>query len=151
MKGTAIRHRPWLLLPGVLVLASVASGSEASKPATSCDRTATVQPAPVVATPAPAPAEAGMRAFIDPETGQLGHGTVLPEITPAEDAVLNERSSEPVVTVFPDGSAMVELNGTCQDFLVIELDANGNKTVGCKQDHAHVATTPAAAPQPQDR
>jgi hypothetical protein len=94
-----------------------------------------------------------MRAFIDPETGQLGHGTVLPEITPAEDAVLNERSSEPVVTVFPDGSAMVELNGTCQDFLVIELDANGNKTVGCKQDpnHKHVATTPAAAPQPQDR
>jgi hypothetical protein len=93
-----------------------------------------------------------MRAFIDPETGQLGSPTELPPLTPEETAALEaQKTNDPVQIIFPDGSAMVDLKGTCQEFVVMEIDAQGKRTVRCVQHPDLPAHTPAPAAQPQDR
>jgi hypothetical protein len=114
---------------------------------------ATAQPA---ATPQPAPAadkatalQPGMRAFIEPETGKLGQPAVVPALTPEEEAA--KPANEPVLVHMPDGSDMLELNGAIQDYMVIKLDANGNKVVNCVEDPKAALQTPPPAPQREDR
>lgn len=92
----------------------------------------------------------GMRAYIDPETGQIGVPSVLPALTPEETAEL-QALQPPVETVLPDGSVMLELNGNCQDYFMIELDANGQKVTRCIQDPKAVTQTLPPAPQREDR
>lgn len=88
-------------------------------------------------------AAAGMRAYIDPETGQLGTPASLPPLSTEEKALL-EPAQAPREVVLPDGSVMLELNGTGQEFTVMHLDAAGNRTVQCVQDPAAVASTAPA-------
>lgn len=89
---------------------------------------------------------AGMRAYIDPETGQLGTPASLPPLSIEEKALL-EPAQTPREVVLPDGSVMLELNGTGQEFTVMHLDAAGNRTVQCVQNApaAVVSTAPAGA------
>ena len=62
-----------------------------------------------------------MRAFIDPETGLITS-------TPPPGAIVPEEARpEPVLeqVTLPDGSVMMDLKGTLQDYMVLQLDANG--------------------------
>jgi hypothetical protein len=92
----------------------------------------------------PAAAGAGMRAYIDPETGQLGTAPALPAPTEEEKALL-EPTQPPREVVLPDGSVMLELNGACQEFTVMQLDADGQRSVQCVQDPQTALRSPAPA------
>lgn len=171
MKRTAIVLHHRLLFLGVLVLlaagamGTLAAGAEVETAGKRVAASAAgPQAAPDPATLAPAvaattekgpdatPLDPGMRAFIDPETGQLGAPPVLPPLTPEEQASLNPESDlQPVQITLPDGSVMVDLKGTCQEYSVMQLDADGRKVVRCVHDPKTALQNPAPAPQREDR
>ena len=146
MKRTAVVLAPRLLFLGVLVfLAAGAKAETAGKPAGAAA-------APSEKTPDATPLDHGMRAFIDPETGQLGAPPVLPPLTPEEQARLNPDSGlQPIQITLPDGSVMVNLMGTCQEYSVMQLGADGRKVVRCVHDPKTALQNPAPAPQREDR
>ena len=153
MKWTAISSR--LLLPAAVAVIAAAGGGWMLPGAGACPAHA---PAPAVTPPTPAappvaPAqpsaiEAGMRAYIDPETGLL---TSLP--TASQTLAPPSVESEPVLQeeILPDGSVMIDLKGTLQDYLILQLDANGQKVVRCVEDPKAALQAPPQAPQREDR
>jgi len=106
-------------------------------PHAACSHTVTVPAVPV--------ADAGMRASIDPETGMIGGMPPAAE-TPAQQA---DPVFEPVV--LPDGSVMVDLKGTGQEYFILELDANGNQVVRCIQDPKTATSAAPVTPKREDR
>jgi hypothetical protein len=94
--------------------------------------------------------EAGMRAVIDPETGTISGNVPLPSLTDAEKAAL-QPASPPVLhqEFLPDGSVMIDLQGTMQEYYVMQIDpTTGKRTVSCVSD-PNTVTQPTA--QPEDR
>ena len=88
-----------------------------------------------------------MRAFIDPETGLITS-------TPPPGAIVPEEARpEPVLeqVTLPDGSVMMDLKGTLQDYMVLQLDANGKKVVRCVEDPKAALQQTPPAPQREDR
>ena len=81
---------------------------------------------------APAPTEAGMMAYIDPETGDLTTGPApageLALDADTQNALRRDDSGLEVVTR-ADGSKVMNLQGRYQHVSVIHIDANGVKTV----------------------
>jgi hypothetical protein len=154
MRRTAMSiHLRLLFLGAVVALTALAvgvvtAGAETPAATQPAAPAATTQPvAPATAAKAPAPAlEAGMRAFIEPETGQLGTPAEMPVVT--EDAT--KVAQEPVLVHMPDGSDMLELNGAFADYAIIKLDANGKKVVSCVEDPKAAQQAPPA-PQREDR
>ena len=157
MKWTAISSRP-PLSAALTAFAVAACGSVMllGTESFACDAHAsTVTPQPqaaAAAVPAAQPAttavDAGMRAYIDPETGLLTStppANMQPEVaTDKQEPVLHEE-------MLPDGSFMIDLKGTHQDYLTIQLDAKGNKVMQCVQDPKAALPAPAPAPQREDR
>ena len=117
--------------------------------------TSAAKAAPVAAAPKAAAATAGMRVYLDPETGTLG-GIPAGATTDAID-LSAEEVGEPVLTVLPDGSLMVDLNGTCQEFATIHRAPDGRIHMRCAQGprpsakNAKVTPVTRATPQPEDR
>ena len=117
--------------------------------------TSAAKAAPVAAAPKVAAATAGMRVYLDPETGTLG-GIPAGATTDAID-LSTEEVGEPVLTVLPDGSLMVDLNGTCQEFATIHRAPDGSIHMRCAQGprpsakYAKVAPVTRATPQPEER
>jgi hypothetical protein len=94
----------------------------------------------------PAPAEAGMRAYIDPETGTLGGPGPLPPPSPEAVKALEPGTlEEPVETVMPDGSVMLDLKGRGQEYFILQLDENGQRQVRCVDDPTTALQTPPTA------
>jgi len=111
--------------------------------------------APVAASPASADpaqsasqAEPGMRIHLDPETGTFGGP--LPPLTEEAALLEPEVQEEPVQTVLPDGSVMVDLKGRGQEYFILQLDANGQRVVRCVQD-PKTALQPAPSVKPEER
>lgn len=82
----------------------------------------------------------GLMAFIDPETGLIGSGS-LP-LTMTEDM----RPQLPMEALFevqlPNGSFMMDLQGTGEHFMTLRMDAFGvDRHFGCT---AHDHSSPAA-------
>ena len=79
-----------------------------------------------------APAEAGMMAYIDPETGTLTMGH-----TPAGEIELDEDTQNALrrddegleVVQHADGSVSVDLQGRFQHVSIVRIDENGKMTV----------------------
>lgn len=73
------------------------------------------------------PTEAGMRAYLDPETGTIGAPGV------SQSAVAGTQSDNPTLheVVLPDGSVMIDLQGTLQDYTILNIDAKGHKVMRC--------------------
>ena len=157
MKWTAISLIPLLGVTTALH-GSMAAACDKSQ-ASACSKTQKVAATPSNATvpvasttqqtaaatqPTTAPMDAGMRAYIDPETGQLTSvpppGTVEP--TRTEPELLQVR--------LPDGSFMLDQKNAPEDYLILKLDANGNKVVECSQDPTKALQTPPA-PKREDR
>lgn len=142
---TATVFRP-LLVGGVLVAsAAIAWGepaacAKASKAkSTCCAATLAATAVPVTPTPAaPAPAEGGMRAYLDPETGLIGG------VGPADPTAVEPLQSAPVLReeVMPDGSVMLDLQGTMQEYTIMQIDADGNKVQRCVTDPAAALAEP---------
>jgi hypothetical protein len=147
MKGTAFVLLARLLSVGILCLASVATGAEPQKPAPRASEAApAVAPAPPATTATP-----GMRAYLDPESGTIGGMPPAPLAPEEETAVLELQDEEqPVETVLPDGSVMVDLKGHGQEYFILQIDASGRRVVRCVHA-ASVGKDIAATPQPVDR
>ncbi len=92
-----------------------------------------------------------MRAYLDPETGVIGSPGPLPPLTPEEAKLLQPTvQEEPVQTILPDGSVMLDLKGRGQEFYILQLDANGKPVARCVEDPKTALQSPPAA-QPGDR
>jgi len=160
MKPTARAFRSKLPLPiGTSIVAmSLASMAWAESPAAGlkapqpeptapqaqvpADPHAACSHAPTV--PAAPAAESGLRAYIDPETGTIGGMPPAAETPAQADPVFEE-------VVLPDGSVMVDLKGTGQEFFILQLDANGNRAVRCVQDPKAATSASPVAPKREDR
>ena len=162
MKWTALSSLPLLgATVGIIALhGDVAACDKSQAAASACSKTQKVAAAPsnttapvagttqqtaAAAQPTTAPSmDAGMRAYIDPETGQLTSippaGTEQP--VQADPVLLQVR--------LPDGSYMLDQKNAPEDYLILKLDANGNKVVECSQDPTKALQTPPA-PKREDR
>ena len=125
----------------------------------------------VVAKPAPAPIAAlalpglpslvpqpaqpfafGLMAFLDPETGLLtgSIGDFQPPVDPAQPI-----APQPVFRqmTMANGTVMIDLQGAMQDYMILSIDALGNRSFHCATDprqalksQAPVTTPPASTP-----
>lgn len=133
--------------------ASCASESRAAACAATGAKTATVPASPSILLPLasapsplatrafpalpgfsqPQPIVAGLMAFIDPETGLLTGPTG--DLQVPDDLA---RTLAPQVTLtpvtLPDGSVMVDLQGTLMDYYVMTIDPLGRRSIQCVQD-----------------
>jgi hypothetical protein len=124
-----------------------------------CPMTSCRQVTAVAATPAPAPLAlvnlpglpslvqpaqpivAGLMAFLDPETGLIG-GPIGDLQVPQDLTQLNGQSLLTPVTL-PNGSVMIDLQGTMQDYMILTIDPLGHRSFRCSTDPRE-ATKPAA-------
>lgn len=111
---------------------------------------APVAVAPKAIAPTPAPGivagSAGMVVAIDPETGEAGMPSEqqLAEMKLTEAEAV-DRDHGGVVTQFPNGTVMLDLQGRNQDYAVVKRTADGKVVAGCIQrpeDLEHVNLTP---------
>jgi hypothetical protein len=106
----------------------------------------------VAADPAAAP---GMRAYVDPATGQLLDAPpvgVAPEPTPAP---LDRSGAGLAESPAPGGGVMLDLQGRFQDFSYVRLGPDGRWVFGCTEDASSLrralATQAKPAPALEDR
>ena len=141
-------------------VSTTAAAQTSVKPAAKAATAAVVVPAAAVKAPAapagyralpgitqPAPIVAGLMAFIDPETGELvgpTNGFVVP------DDVARMFAAPVVLTpvTLPNGSVMLDLQGTLMDYYVLSIDPMGRRTIRCVQNprQAQVAAPPVVLP-----
>ena len=115
----------------LLVLIAAAAVLLLRNPSSGPDRGAADSVAASAATVS-VPAEAGMMAYVDPETGDLTTGPApaggLELDADTHNALRRDDSGLEVVTR-ADGSKVMNLQGRYQHVSVIHIDANGVKTV----------------------
>jgi hypothetical protein len=103
-----------------------------------------------LATPAPQPVgSAGLRAYVDPETGSMT--TVRPvgmepvAIDPNNDSDVGLQQVQ-----LPAGrGVMIDLQGRYQEYMVVRLDASGHRVFSCEKNPAilkAMMSTPAVSP-----
>jgi len=176
MKGTAtIRSLLLLLVIAVAATFARGAGHRADVVAPRPTRAIAATPAPTsaqlvakaVATPAPAkraahtarttaatpvlaPAEAGMRIYMDPETGTIGP---RPAGMAVADGInpLNDTDAGLVQVRLPDGSYMIDLQGRFEEYYVVQMTPEGKRLVKCVQDPKQARATNAVVPQPEVR
>lgn len=90
----------------------------------------------------PAPIVSGLMAYIDPETGELT-GPIGDLVVPDDVARALAAPLELTPVTLPDGSVMVDLQGTLQDYYVLTIDPLGRRSIRCVQD-ARLAQKAAA-------
>ena len=99
--------------------------------------------------------QAGFRAFIDPETGQLREGT--PEerraLSSAARAEASNETESPEMVVYPDGMVVVDLKGHFMQSVVMVRNADGSLSMRCgpETEKPHAAPKPAHAPAFEER
>jgi hypothetical protein len=150
-----LRH---LMCGAAIAMTTLAAGVVTSRAETPPATPAAAAPA-ACTTPAPPVAaatlpggnavEPGMRAFIEPETGKLGPPSVTSTAVPGEESA--PPAAAPILVHMPDGSDMLDLQGTMQDYTVIQLDASGRVETRCVQDPNAAARPLPPAPQREDR
>jgi hypothetical protein len=95
---------------------------------------------------ASAPMDAGMRAYIDPETGLVTSVPPPGAIQPTAE----QPEVEPVQIRLPDGSYMLDMKGSNVEYMVIKRDADGKPVVECTKD-PKAATAAPAAPKREEK
>lgn len=89
-------------------------------------------------------AEAGLRVYVDPQSGELVSQPVTPEQrrqAANADAAFNQDTSDLVPVKMPDGSTMVDLQGRFQQATVATVQADGNIRTYCDDaDHLALGT-----------
>ena len=141
-----------LLLAACAVPASAAQKAQKrpkAKAAAPARDSAAVRPAPDTACPADdSVARAGLRAFIDPQTGQLRAPTPeeAAELAAAVHAARLQTLSELEVVVHPDGMKSVDLKDAFMIDLVARRNPDGTLSIGCLPPGAPAALPPAPRP-----
>jgi hypothetical protein len=108
---------------------------------------------PAATAPAEAAGQAGMKAFIDPATGQLR------EPTPEEAAAASPTTkfaragvtAEPKAVVYPNGMMSVELGEEYMNDVVVKKNADGTLSMACvprsQREKALAKPAPPAKPE----
>ena len=110
----------------------------ATKPATHAIAAKRAAPKATASSVAPVAAgTAGLKIYLDPETGQLGgpgNGAALAnDIDPLNDSV------DGLVEVrMPDGSYMLDMKGRFAEYAVIQTDASGKRVFRCVRSRAEL-------------
>ena len=91
---------------------------------------------------------AGLRAFIDPQTGQLREPTPeeAAELAAAVHAARLQALSELEVVVHPDGMKSVDLKDAFMIDLVARRNPDGSLSIGCQPPGASGLRSPAPRP-----
>jgi hypothetical protein len=123
-----------------------------------CDVSACAETCPADVTPAtavvaaaeeaPGPRAAGMVAYLDPETGEIGG------VPPGgvEDALMvNPGTRVTTDGTASDGSPMQITNGAFDEYAVMHLDAKGNLRMACGPDAKALLAAPLPAPTPEEK
>ncbi|MFQ5479386.1 MAG: post-PEP-CTERM-1 domain-containing protein [Candidatus Binatia bacterium] len=90
------------------------------------------------AKPAASPS-AGMKAHIDPETGEFLDSPPVGSVGRASPAITAGRPPEPAVEVpspVPGGGVMIDLNGRFQAEFVATVGPDGKLSTDCREDGA---------------
>jgi hypothetical protein len=135
MQRTPTRFRPLLLVLGALAVPFLLAAPTFGAPAPSTSLDAFASPAftplspfvPLWATGAPA--QAGLLAFYDPETGTAGGPRSAHDL--GTIAVNSDWQSGVVETRTWDGTPMVDVSGLMLDYSVMELTADGHLVLRC--------------------
>jgi hypothetical protein len=156
MKTAATPSRSWLFFAGAAVAVVAITWSASARQQASSDQAApqlATQPTLPIATapaavaevaqtpvtsvkrtetsaPAASPGEAGMRIFLDEETGQIT-STPSPEQAASLAGSIESLPESLPERVNADGSVGVDLQGYFQEYAVVQLDANGHRVVEC--------------------
>jgi len=93
----------------------------------------------------PEPIVAGLMAFLDPETGLLT-GPIGELRVPDDLARALAAPVELTPVTLPNGSVMVDLQGTMQDYYVLHIDALGHRTIQCVPSVLQAKTPPPVMP-----
>ena len=163
MRGLPPQLRFVPLLLGLLVLIAAVAWSGRVAPRARAIAPAPTPVAAVEASPAPtapvavaapvaratqarphAVAEAGMRAYIDPETGTLG-----PPVSDDGSNAIIDTGEGLVEERLPNGAVKIDLKGQFQEYAVVQLDANGHPVMRCVPNPKLAlknGVAPAAAP-----
>ena len=111
----------------------------------------------------PAQAESGLRAYVDPETGQLTSQPVTAEQKRASEAVdptFRQDDEGLQIVYFEDGSSMMDLQGRFEQATVVEVQSDASLRTYCsdadhlrlgKHAHAPLATSPSAPSTREER
>jgi hypothetical protein len=134
--------------------------STCSMPSSASAVVAKSAPAPIAAVELPGlpsflpqptqPFTFGLMAFLDPETGLVGGspGDFQMPVDPARPI-----APQPVLQqmTMANGAVMIDLQGTMQDYMILSIDALGNRSFHCATDPQQAlkskvpATTPPAS------
>lgn len=100
--------------------------------------------------PEPLPIGEGLRAFVDPKTGQLRQPTAeeLASISAASRVARNKSIEGLEVEYRKDGSKFVDLQGRFMHSLRVTRNANGSMNYTCtdREPHSHPHTPSSTAP-----
>lgn len=109
--------------------AAPARGTSTVKKATPTAR----KTVPATAAKKAAPTDAGMRAYRDPETGTIGG---IPDVAAIGlDGMPGDAEVVLVEQPLPNGRGWyIDLQGSLQDYSVLQLDAQGHRHPGCTKD-----------------
>jgi len=92
------------------------------------------------------PVVSGLMAFLDPESGRLTGP--IGNLQVPMDQLQTAISPESLVPVtMPDGSVMLDLRGTLQDYVILQVDAFGHSRMQCVTD-PRLATPFVSLPAP---
>jgi hypothetical protein len=94
-----------------------------------------------------APGEAGMRAYLDPETGMIGPPNAEQRRSIPSPTSTIDFSKIPVQRM-PDGSIMVENPGLTEEYVIMTIGADGKRRMTCVSDPSLVPGAPASTPTP---
>ncbi len=137
------------VLTGLLTvggLGTVAAETPSTPPASAAVPESTPPPAAA----APAPPMTGLRAFIDPETGELIEPPLAAKgqltLSPETQAALSQSSAGLSQVVLPDGTAFVRLEGRFQSMVFATVDAAGQVTISHRPPVPEAAMTATHAP-----
>ncbi|HYM80970.1 MAG TPA: hypothetical protein VEY91_06110 [Candidatus Limnocylindria bacterium] len=103
--------------------------------------------APVQSNAAPviAATEAGMRAYINSETGELGAPSELQRRIPATVPLHDHSLEQFEVQRLPDGSLMVDTKGLLEEYAIMKIGPDGKRILTCVS-HPHATLPSAVAP-----
>jgi hypothetical protein len=88
----------------------------------------------------PTAGEAGMRAYLDPESGGVIVGMPIPGAVEVEAV---RPTPELKQEVLPDGSVMMDLQGTGVEYMILQIDSKGERNVRCVQDPTQALAKPS--------
>jgi hypothetical protein len=138
--------------PGAKSTVTASSGAPARKAVVKQATPTARKAVPATAAKKSNPTDAGMRAYLDPETGTIGSlplsGAIQPDGLPGDlEVVLTEMP-------LPNGRGWyIDTQGTMEEYSVLQLDAQGNRHMSCTKNpraalkRAPVAPAPVARPE----